>query len=85
MKVSSTWAKVLKNFKRPTIIFSGSTRSWNLRVILYWYLQVEDGNMTIYLDLARIFLRFLFSLRILFFRHLALILNFVQAKMNNRN
>ena len=41
--------------------------------------------MTIYLDLARIFLRFLFSLRILFFRHLALILNFVQAKMNKRN
>ena len=40
--------------------------------------------MRIYLDLARIFLRFLFSLRILFFRHLALILYFVQAKMNNR-
>ena len=41
--------------------------------------------MRIYLDLARIFLRFLFSLRILFFRHLALILYFVQAKIYNRN
>ena len=33
------------------------------------------AKLVVYLDLALIFLRFLFSLRILFLRHLALILN----------
>ena len=36
----------------------------------------EDKIVAFYLDLARIFLRFRFSLRILFLRHFARILDF---------
>ena len=43
-------------------------------------LEMNGDVGVIYLDLARIFLRFLFSLRILFFLHLARILAFVQAE-----
>ena len=42
-------------------------------VIAVSAVAVEEKVAAIYLDLARIFLRFLFSLRIRFLRHFALI------------
>ena len=58
------------------IIHARGLQSWSVAsvfVIAVSAVAVEEKVAAIYLDLARIFLRFLFSLRIRFLRHLALI------------